>query len=489
MKASVRRNLTLLLAAVMLLSCTVLLGSCADSGENENDSSLTEGPEEDETKTPYQALEKTDCGGNTFTILSRDDYKCDFYIESYGDETNTLLDNCIYERNKVIENDYHVTLEVITGGDYATVVNTVMTQATSGAHEYDIFTGHKNAFVALAQSNYLYNMNDIASLDLENVWWSPVCRENLTVEGKTVLMVGDILPSTLRIASCECFNKKLLSEIGRDTPYEAVKQGKWTLDMLASITADVTRDANGDGQIRITDDIFGMTSWYLDVPYNLYYGAGGMFVTINDEGTPELSYNTDDIIARYEKIYNVLIGQNSSFCTDYNDYADTFEMFLDGRALFVETAIGSMSSYSAKMEQDYGVVPDPKYDERQDSYYAFINGAAAFVGIVGTVEDPEFVGTVLEGMSAYNYSVVTPNMFEIVTKYKSARDPESAEMVDIVIHNTVYDFAYYFDIPISNVVRDQLAGRKAEISSAIKSADRMSKNTLKNILKAYEKYN
>lgn len=488
MKNSVKKLTSLALAALMALSCLTTLTACGDNNENADDTlPAGETAGEGETKSPYEALEKTPLGGE-FVVLSRADVKSDFYVEAYGLEGNTLLDDYIYERNKVIERDLDITLNIIEGGDYAAVNTTVMNQATGGLDEYDVFTGHKYTFTGCAQNNYLYDMNDIDSLELSNPWWDKTCRENLTVNGHTVLMVGDILPSSMKISSCLAFNKRILSDLNREAPYDAVKEGKWTLDMLNEMTAGVTSDLNGDGKIKAQDDQFGMTSWYLNSPYDLYYGTGRVFITINDDGLPELNYNADEMLAIYDKIYSILITQESNFITEIAEIDNDYNSFVEGRALVRTASLGSLTSYSGEMEDDYGVLPQPKYEEKQEDYCSFVNGASAFMGIISTEQNPEFVGAVLEAMGAYNYTTVSPNMFEIVTKYRSTRDPQSAEMVDYIIRNRIFDFGYFFDLAITNVVRDSLKAKKDSLGSSIKSADKSSENTLKKILKAYEKY-
>lgn len=475
----------LLLAALMLLTA---LTSCGSNGENTSDTAGTnETAAEGETKNAYDSLAKTDWKGETFTVLTRDDVKGNFFVEAYGAEGNTLLDDCIYQRNRIVEKDLNVRLEVLPGGDYTAVNSTVISQATAGTDDYDMIIGHKFTFTQCAVNNYLYDMAEIDTLDLSNPWWEASARDNLTVNGHTALMSGDILPASLTISSCLCFNKRLMKEMNKTEPYDAVKAGKWTMDMLNELTADVTQDISGDGKIRIQDDLYGMTSWWLNSPFGLYYASGSLFVTITEDGLPELDYDQEKMVDIYAKIYQCLITQNSNFCTEMAEYGECFKMFRQGRALFMDCSLNSLSTNSAEMEDDYGVLPQPKYDEMQKEYYAFVNGAAPFVGIIVTEKNPEFVGAVIEALGACNYVNVTPNMFEIVTKYRSTRDPQSAEMVDFIIRNRIFDFGYFFDLEIGNVVRDQLKARKAEISAKVKQADKSSQNGIKKILKAYEK--
>ncbi len=484
MSNTAKKLLALLLAAVMTLSCVTVFSSCADNGDGGDDTQGEKNTEEAATKDVYSELEKTKFG-RSFLILTRDDYKDNFYIEAYGAEGNDILDDGIYERNQVIETDFGTTIEIYEGGDYTAVNSAVMSQVTSGLDEYDTFTSHKYTFSSCAQNNYLMDMNSVETIDLTHPWWDAACRDNLTVYGKTVLMTGDILPSSLQASSNFVFNKKLLRDLEKEEPYDAVKQGKWTVGLFNELSADVTNDLNGDAKIDYQNDRYGMTTWMMDVPYSMYYGAGGMFVTINEDGAPELSFEQEDMFNIYALIYQGLITQQAYYVTDGSIYMTTYDPFIAGRALFCDMTLSKLS-FLQDMEQDYGIIPVPKYDEYQKEYLSFVNGAAAMVGILNTEKDAEFVGTILEAMSAYNYVHITPNMYEIVTKLKAARDPQSSEMVDYLIRNRIYDFGYWFDLAITDVVRQQLMNKKAEISSAVKSATKSSQNALKKIVKAYE---
>ena len=483
MNNTLKKLLVLTLAVLMALST---LAACANNEDDPEDTLGEKATEAEGTKNVYDALEKTKYTGETFTVLCRTDLMEDFYIEQYGAQENDILDDMIYERNSVIKNDFGVTIDTFDGGDYNAINDKIKTQQSGGLDEFDIAIGHKYTFNSCAQNNYLLDMNEIGTMNLQNPWWDGACRDNLTVSGKTVLMVGDIFPSSMQISSCFVFNKKLLKELGKDEPYDAVREQKWTLDMFNELTADVTLDLNGDGKIEYTADRYGMTSWMMDVPFSMYYGAGGMFCRIDEDGLPVLDFDQEEMFNIYAKIYQGLITQQAYFVTDGALYPTTYEPFIAGRALFCDITLGKLS-FLQEMDQDYGIVPVPKYDEYQPEYLSFVNGASGLIGIINTETRADFVGTILEAMGAYNYANVSPNMFEICTKLKAARDPQSSEMVDLIIRNRIYDFAYWFDLPISNVVLQQLQAKKAEISSAVKSSTKSSTNSLKQILRAYEK--
>lgn len=485
-----KRIVSLLLAVLMTVSVLFAAVSCgetpddtADTGKNTAAGTENEG----ETKEPYQLLEKEKYD-RTFSILIRNDCTEDFVVDSM---TGDLLADSIFERNTVVGEDYGVDFSfVYSGYDYTTINEMVKKQVNGGQDDYQVFIGHKSSYAGLAMNNYLYDMGKIDTLSLSEPWWDQACYENLTVCGKTYVMTGDINPSSsMRITSCVVFNKDLMTELGKSTAAlnETTENGDWTLDVLYSYCKDVTFDSSGDGRLDYKGDRFCLTGWMMAAPYALYYGTNSNFVTMVDE-VPQLSYTDEKVTSVYEKIYRVMISENAYYVTDEAQYATMFQVFSEGRALFSVLTLKLISQYLSDMEDGYGILPIPKYDTYQQEYMSFVNGSTGLVMLSKNTSDPEFVGAVMDGMAAYNYSHVTPNMFQVVTKLQVAQDPESARMVDLVIRNRVFDMGYYADLPVTNLVKDRLNAGQLEIASGLKSGRTSAKRTLERLLTNMDKF-
>lgn len=490
-KFGLKRLMALLLATLMLLSATAVFAGCS-SGDEDGASTTGAGAGSGETQTdaetkdtPYANMEKTKYGRD-FVILNRSDLKSDFEGVS-DDGAASILSELLVDRNTVVSEDFRINFVYLYEDDYTGVHEKVGSQALNTLDEYDIAIGHKYSFNTCALNNYLKDLSTIEALSLEDEWWDQGCRKSLAINGKTYLMTGDILPSSMLISACMVFNKRILKELGKQEPYTLVRDAKWTLDEFIAMTKDVTADTDGDGTLTYDKDRFGLSSWMMDVPFTLYYGAGGMFGAIDEDGGLTLDYETVDVVNRYEKIYNVLIEQQAYFVTDLSKYETSYECFATGHALFYDTSLNKVRNFLSDMSDDYGIVPIPKYDTLQKEYLSFVNGATGFVMIISSESDPEYVGSILEAMARYNYENVSTNMFEIVTKLQSVRDQDSSEMVEYIIRNRVYDFAYFLDLDIANVVLNQLQAGKKEINSQLRQAGRSSERRLATILRDMEK--
>lgn len=480
-----KRGLSLVLAIALTLSALLFAVSCGTTDEEETlpfDTTIST-EAETETQSAYDTVEKEKFDRD-FTILTREDTLEQFEVEKL---TGDLLDDAIYERNTTVSHDFDIEF-VVLNMSYDQLLLEMQRQVSSDLADYDLYTGHKFAFNSCVQNNYCYDLSTIVSLDLSQPWWDQNCLENLTINGKTFLITGDIDPASMCISSCFVYNKKLLSDLGRSSSElnELTRNGGWTLDVLYEYGNDVTKDMNGDGKIDYASDRFNLTSWMMDVPYSLYYGAAGNFVTIVD-GTPELTYTAEQVTGIYEKIYKIIIEQDAYFVTDLNQYATCYEVFHGGRALFCDITLGKITDFISDMDDPYGIIPIPKYDTYQKEYLSFVNGATPFVMIGKSVEDPEYVGTIVEAMATYNYDKVTPMLFQVVTKLQAAQDPESAAMVDYIIRNRIWDLGYYADWDITNLVRLGLMAEKAEISSDLVTQGKAATRSLKTMMRYFDK--
>ncbi len=488
MKTNMKRTLSLLLAVLTMLSVLLTAVACAESGEDNEETTVGNQSVETEATTDqlaYDTVPKDNLGGE-FVICSRDDMLDDMWIEELSGD---LLDDSIYERNKVIEGDFGIEIVAIKGGGYEEVNTTLNLQATSNLDEFDIYIGHKYSYNTCVLNGSCYNLATIDTMDIEQPWWDQNCRENLSINDCTYVMIGDINPCSMVISSCFVFNKRMMAELGKsvDDLNELAINGAWTLAKLSEYTKDVTFDLNGDSTIEYTSDRYGITSWKMDVPYSLFYGAGGQYITLED-GVPALTYTNDQITSIYEKMFDVMVTQQAYMVIDASLYETTYDVFTEGRALFCDVTLNKISAFISEMKDPYGILPVPKYDENQKEYLSFVNGATPWIMVAKTEKTVDRVGTIVEAMATYNYDNITPKLFEVVTKLQAAQDPVSASMVDYIIRNRIYDLAYFLDLAISLTVPGRLESGQIEIASQLKSTGKASKRKLNDILKDFESF-
>lgn len=460
------------------------MSSCSDRVINESveNDSVSEEIQTEDTEIPDN-LPESDFDGYTFRVLTIND---SIGIEEADGE---ILNDVEYARDVTIEERFNVKIEAEYHENYLDVTTQLKKAVAAQTDDYDIVFIHMVDGAALASSGHYYPINDLEYVNTDKIWWDKDIENGFRIGGKLFLSAGDILPDTLLRTSCMAFNKDLFDNYNLLYPYQLAFDGKWTLDVLSSLTKDITQDLNGDGQIKEADDLYGLTSWYLDSPYSFYYGAGGTIIKKDENDMPELNLDIEKNLAIYMKIYDVVITNNSNYHTEISNYINSYSTFYEGRALFCEIALTHLSADTWRnMEQDYGLLPIPKYDTEQKEYLGFVNGSAAMMGVPISISDPERTSILIEGFAAESYKKVTPALYEIVAKTKHTRDEESSNMIDIIIRNRIFDIGYSHLLSngISTFVRDLLASGKTDVASQFAKNEKSLTKALEKIVTAYE---
>ncbi|MBO5274114.1 MAG: hypothetical protein J6I45_05830, partial [Clostridia bacterium] len=91
-------------------------------------------------------------------------------------------------------------------------------------------------------------------------------------------------------------------------------------------------------------------------------------------------------------------------------------------------------------ENDYGILPIPKYDASQESFGTTVwPYSASLISVPNISANHEMTGVILEALSAESTYTVIPALYETVLKQKSARDEESIAMLEIIFDSMVFD--------------------------------------------------
>lgn len=475
----------IVLLAVSMLAAAV---SCTESADKETAISgvnpeLNSAADISDSETEItDDLPEYDANGYRFRVLTYQD------MIGIEEQDGEVLNDAEYIRDQKVMERFNFSIYIDKAADYTAVGNKFKNSATANSDDYDMAFLHMVNGASMAPNGYYRTINSISNINLSRIWWDDQILNGFSVGGKLFLAAGDILPETLLHTSCMVFNKNEYDNLNMTYPYESAAQGTWTLDSLISQTKDRNRDLNGDGRIVETEDFFGLTQWYLAAPYSYYYGAGGTIISKDENDIPYIDLNIEKNTAIYEKMYELVVSNESNYHTDMNTYDDAYGIFVNSQALFCSCSLTHLRQDRFRdMTDDYGILPIPKYDEHQEKYLSFVNGAASVVGIPVTISDDELVGIIVEGLAAESYRTVTPKMYEVVAKTKHTRDEESSSMVDIIIRERVFDFGYthLYDQALTNFHRDLLQKKSTAVASTFEKNE---KNISKALTKIIEKY-
>ncbi|MCL2518571.1 MAG: hypothetical protein FWF15_08420, partial [Oscillospiraceae bacterium] len=262
-----------------------------------------------------------------------------------------------------------------------------------------------------------------------------------------------------------------------DDPYELVTNHKWTIDKFYEMSQNVSVDLNGDGKYYVLDDMFGFATENYNI-FMFIIGAECRLAVKDSNDLPVLSTINDRFLTAYEKavaidkdISTVNAGRITGAVASDPFYGGIIPAFNDGRILFYMGSMALVPMFRG-MEQDFGILPIPKFDEAQDTYYTtmsvFNNGA---IYIPTTNVNLERTGIILEALSAESLYTLRPAYYDMTLKDKFSRDNESSTMLDILFANRIIDIGSSYNFGgILELVRSGrdnfMSGYEALVSKA-----------------------
>ena len=436
----------------MLLLCALLLSAAAcsskksdDAGDNTANTTDTTTESETETEDSYDPhLPDMDFGGENFTFahICTPEYAFKLAVDLVAEEQNAeTVNDAVYLRNVAVEDACNVKIVAIYSNNFGEVTTWVKEASAAGDDLYDAINERLYEIPQLITGGYLRNLYTLPYIDFTRDWWDQSSVESLTLRGNLFTVASDIFLSDKYATACVMFNKNLIKDYALDDPYTLVKEGKWTLDKIREISSDISYDVNGDGEMTV-DDFYGMLG-RRDMTTFFFHGAEGQIATVNkDGGIDDVFYNEHNVNA-VDKIFSILYDENIFFnvhsrasLTD----SECCSLFRDGHTLFYIGCMMEEVSRLREAEFDFGIIPNPKYDESQSNYHSTVSvHHTGLLSVPKTAMQLEKIGYVLEALSAKSSEVLQPAYYETALKGKTLRDMESEEMLDIIFDNRVFD--------------------------------------------------
>ena len=360
--------------------------------------------------------------------------------------TNDTLSDAVFYRNATVEDRLGVDIrQVGQNGEWSkidawnsTLRNSVLTK--SG--DFDSAAIYASAGSALAVEGLYYNVLDLPYIELSKPWWNKSIINETELFGVVYFLAGDIIVSQTAYGVPLFFNKDLFDEFYSTQNiniYDEVRAGKWTVDRMYELTSQAWIDENNDGIISNGDIIgYRYANSEGDGAMDAWVAAMGIDITTMVDGYPELTFYSERTVEVHEKLKKLHLENPGTLVGDNSE-----EAFKSGSQLFVRGFLYSGQSFRS-MEDDYGVIPLPKFDEAQESYRTLAANAASLVVVLSTVQDVEKVGATLELMAAESYKQVTPAYFDTVLKGKYSDSPDDADMYDRILNSFTYNFGFCF---------------------------------------------
>jgi len=439
-------------AVIVVLA--MLLPACSEEGTSlvQDSPQETAGADNDiadelvETEDPIKSRTLTDevpemnFNGAEFRVLTQDTG------EIWAEElTGEALNDAVFQRNQVIENRFNMKIVEPTNLAYNAIAAKVRSTVQADDDEFDLVLGQMEESGNNAIEGNFRNWYEIPYVDFEKPWYpKSFMTEGVGTLNRTMYIAeSDMCTTYVGQTWAMVYDHVYADNYGIKDVYETVKNGRWTIDKLNEWTENVYTDTNGNGE-RDEEDFFGLlySANGCGLAADLY--GFGLRTTEVKDGEVVFLLNNERFVSAFEKIESLL--QKESTIKDPFNGKYTFEVFPTGRVLVssMQLRFGSWPQFR-EYEHDYSYIPLPKWDEAQSEYYTTSDAGCDVMAVLITARSTEMIGAITEALCAESWRTVMPTFCEISLGAKTARDPESLEMINMVLDSRYIDFAYLYD--------------------------------------------
>ncbi|MBO4217185.1 MAG: hypothetical protein J5940_04515 [Clostridia bacterium] len=341
----------------------------------------------------------------------------------------------------------------------------------SGDAKYDMVISAYSINSYNRGSRY-YNLMPMMNLSYD--CWDKAIIRDLAFGGKIYGMTGDLTTTDEDYTFVLFFNKDMLKENNQPDPYELVRNNQWTMEKFFEIARSCMKELDGDNEMTSKDQ-FGLNARY-DTWRYFYYGTGSRFVSpIQDDGSVkwaanDLGYEADVYAMALEILHDPCIGHAEGMLGAPDGIRESFG---SGHAAFYVEGL-----YNIHYEEidtglrDYenlhfGILPAPKWNSEQTSYYSYVWEQGGFVGIPATCN----FQTAADFLNVYALATqaTVQKAYINAIAYSYASDANVAEMLDIIMSNRIWCASLWIEKTVDATLCSDCNSNKNRLSSRLKS--------------------
>ena len=421
--------------------------------------------------TTTKEKEKVDCSYSEYRI-GLTTYRVKI---SFNPDTDESLDDIIYERNRGIEERFNTELSV-TEYDIDEVTTHFTTVIMSGEDLYDVTYLRADTMPTPLTEGMFYNLNEYDGFSFDEPWWDSTVVDGGVIGDDGALFFASNYFSLFSFDTTVCvyFNEAMYSKLDIEYPYQLVREGKWTLDKFYEY-ARMGANTNGDSSFDWSENgnaTYGVTTWSNGVhallggaeAYYLWMENGEPVVKVTDEHYSDVAASLVDNLLSVDGVF-------AMFNVNDNTRPDHYEvMFRNGRTMMTVAQIKTSARFR-DMEDSFGILPLPKYDEAQKNYSCYISSTQLLMGMPITSVTPDRTAVLMDALAYESYRDVLPVYYEVKVSQKGLRNDDSIEMLDIIRGSRYTNFGEVFGWTnsLQSSIYNKLIAGSADIASVIAS--------------------
>lgn len=485
-----------LLLALLLISGTVSCGKGNDGKETKETVQSTAVTDTETAADGEKSGARLDSGLGS---ANYDGYKFNIYVhigtavptnDFDAEELNgEPINDAKYARVITVQELANCVIEdIVVTTDNAQGHTKLGNSVQAGTNDYDLASLTANSSCNALVAGFLANLNKVGNLDLSREWWDQRAVESFTFKDAVYQATGDISIYDNRATFCCYFNKNMAADYELPNMYEMVDNGTWTLDNLKALAEAVpVLDTNSDGNhINDPNDLYGIYVWD-DVMIGMVNACGIQCCTLDQDGKLSLTLFSERFVDAFSKFSASLFNKDVTCAYQRNTYTgvDFGQIaFMESRALFFLKSLLAATELR-DMEDDFGILPLPKYDEAQDGY---CNSAASWTLTLYSIPKNAYgdeglarAGYITQALAYESLYTLTPAYYDQTLQNKVSRDVESSRMLDLIFSTRFYDLGWYFGIGgFNEKVMNLLRNYSTDVTSMYQKAEKSASNKLTN---------
>ena len=442
-----KRIISFTLVLCMLAASLALITACA---EKKNDNKKDDKP--DEVKEDNYMVDMYDFGGEmiTFPIFGGEPWYLD--VEEKVGET---VEDAVYDRDKIVEERLNVEIETVPISSFDEFKSSILTVLQAGDSDYDVVLGQQANQISLCLDGYLLDLNDLAKyeaggiLNFEGEHWNDEYMEYYEYGNARYWLSGGFFTPLLGYVYCTFVNKTLYDKNFQQTYgdiYDLAYEGKWTLDVMAEMSTTIYNDTNSNDKLD-AGDIVGWQYAQASscVMMGFLMGAGLEASSKNADGSINFQITTThqkniDIMQKLARTFTSTTGM----AYNKNTTPSGQSQFIEGTQLFFCGLFEHLNNFR-EMQDDFYIIPMPKYDVNQPEYRSAIDDNNMIIGIPYCCENVTASVATVELLAYLTDTMVNDAYYNEALKYKFTRDDRAAEMIDFITSCMCTDFVFIWE--------------------------------------------
>ncbi|MBQ7846724.1 MAG: hypothetical protein IJ344_00430 [Clostridia bacterium] len=402
------------------------------------------------------------------------------------DDPENAVNVQVKRRNEQVEKELDVKIELSKVVSMQKMISEMLPILTSKVYTYDVLglyqrfdlglciSDAEGCFYTPARSKDMGNY-----LNLDAPWWDRALFEEVAYRDRSnYYFTGDLNLAHTGGLFVSYVNTDLWADYvdqiaklrhsgGYSDPYDIVKKGYWTMDLLIEL-ADLLYLDNGNtkGEVDFEDQVGLMTyneqlnNHMVDV---LFAGSRGRYGQKDGGGTPVLTINSDQNKAFFGKLYTLLCESNAATIPWLTDETGAdlsiMEVFKRGKTLVTLNTLSCAAEDLSDMEDDFYILPPPmlrhaQFDENSPSlgYASQLSDGISQYVICNAIGDEKFpaVTATLELMGYYSALWVTPAYVKNLLG-KRYGDARAMELLELTKAGVYHDFVSIWSSELDNI--------------------------------------